>query len=61
MYGRSESWTPIVDERQHYSKSQMLKKGTAEALQMFTLPYRELSGSLLLFLNGTNTHCIHYT
>ena len=49
-----------MDERQHSSKSQMLKEGTAEALQTFTLPYREPNGSLLGFLNGTKTHCIRY-
>jgi hypothetical protein len=38
--------TPM-DERQHYSKSQMPKAGSAEALHMATLPYRELIGSLL--------------
>ena len=40
-YGISEFRTPM-DERQHYSKSQMPKAGFAEALQMTTLPYREL-------------------
>jgi hypothetical protein len=42
-------------------KSQMPKEGTAEALQTFTLPYREPNGSLLRFLNGTKTHCIRHT
>ena len=42
-----------MDERQHYSKSQMTKLGSAEALQMATLPYRELIGSLLWISNGT--------
>ena len=42
-----------MDERQHYSKSQMPKAGSAEALQMATLPYRELIGSLLWVSNGT--------
>ena len=51
-YGISEFRTPM-DERQHYSKSQMPKAGSAEALQMATLPYRELIGSLLWVSNGT--------
>ena len=51
-YGISEFRTPM-DERQHYSKSQMPKEGSPEALLMATLPYRELIGSLLLVLNGT--------
>jgi Reverse transcriptase (RNA-dependent DNA polymerase) len=51
-YGLCEFRTPI-DERQHYSKSQMPKEGSPEALQMATLPYRELIGSLLWVSNGT--------
>ena len=51
-YGISEFRTPM-DERQHYSKSQMPTAGSAEALQMATLPYRELIGSLLWVSNGT--------
>ena len=51
-YGISEFQTPM-DERQHYSKSQMPKEGSPEALQMATLPYRELIGSLLWVSNGT--------
>ena len=41
-------------------RSQMLKEGTTEALQTFTLPYREPNGSLFGFQNGTMTHCILY-
>jgi hypothetical protein len=51
-YGLSEFRTPM-DERQHYSKKQMPQAGSAEALQMATLPYRELIGSLLWISNGT--------
>jgi hypothetical protein len=51
-YGINEFQTPM-NERQHYSKSQMPKAGSAEALQMATLPYRELIGSLLWVSNGT--------
>ena len=49
-YGLSEFRTPM-DERQHYSKTQMPKAGSAEALQMATIPYRELIGSLLWVSN----------
>jgi hypothetical protein len=42
-----------MDESPHYFKTQMSKQGTAEALQMSTLPYRELIGSLLWISNGT--------
>jgi len=31
-----------MGERQHYSKSQMLKAGSVESLQMVTFPYRKL-------------------
>jgi Reverse transcriptase (RNA-dependent DNA polymerase) len=51
-YGISKFRTPM-DKRQHYSKSQMPKADTAEALQMATIPYHKLSGSLLWVLNGT--------
>ena len=51
-YGISEFRTPM-NERQHYSKKQMPQAGSAEALQMATLPYRELIVSLLWFSNGT--------
>ena len=51
-YGINDFRTPM-DERQHYSKSQMPKPGSAEALQMATLLYRELIGSLLWVSNGT--------
>ena len=52
-YGISEFRTPM-DERQHYSKSQMPKDCSAEAQQMATLPYRELIGSLLwVYIPGT--------
>jgi len=51
-YGISEFRTPM-DERHHYSKSQMPKQGSSEALLMATLPYRELIGSLLWVSNGT--------
>jgi hypothetical protein len=42
-----------MDERQHYSNSQIPNEGTAEALQMFTLSYRELCDSLSWILNET--------
>ena len=58
-YGISEFRTPM-DERQHYSKKQMLKAGSAEALQMVTFPYRELIGSLLWISNGTR-HDVTYS
>jgi hypothetical protein len=51
-YGISEFRTP-TDERQHYSKSQMLKDCSPEALLMATLTYRELISSLLWVSNGT--------
>jgi Reverse transcriptase (RNA-dependent DNA polymerase) len=51
-YGISEFRAPM-DERHHYSKSQMPMAGSAEALQMSSLPYCELIGSLLWVSNGT--------
>ena len=42
-----------MNQRQHYSKSQMPKADSAEALQMATLPYLELIGSLYWVSNGT--------
>ena len=51
-HGISE-FRPPMDERQHYSKTQMPKAGSAETLQMTTFPYRELIGSLLWVSNGT--------
>jgi hypothetical protein len=42
-----------MDERKHYSKSQVPKEGSSEALLMATLPFRELIGSLLWVSNGT--------
>ena len=51
-YGINEFKTPM-DERQHFSKLQMPKEGSAEALQMANIPYRELIGSLLWVSNGT--------
>ena len=57
-YCINEFRTPM-DERQHYSKSQMPKEGSAEALQMATLPYRELIGSLLWISNGTRPDVIY--
>ena len=44
--------TPM-DDRQHYSKLQCPKTGTAEAIQMSTMPYRELIDTLLWISNGT--------
>ena len=41
--------------------SQMPKEVTAEALQTFTLHYREPNSLLLEILNGNKTHCIRYT
>ena len=51
-HGISE-FRPPMDERQHYSKTQMPKAGSAEALQMSTLLYRERIGLLLWVSNGT--------
>ena len=48
----SNNNTPM-DERQHYSKLQCPKAGSAEALQVSTMPYRELIGTLLWISNGT--------
>jgi Reverse transcriptase (RNA-dependent DNA polymerase) len=45
-YGISVFSTPM-DDRAQYSKSQMLKAGSAEALQVETFKYRELIGTLL--------------
>jgi Reverse transcriptase (RNA-dependent DNA polymerase) len=51
-YGINEFRTPM-GERQHYSKSQMPKKGSPKAIQMTTYSYRELIGLLLWVLDGT--------
>ena len=51
-YGISEYRTPM-DDRAQYSRSQMPKSGSAEALQVATFPYRELIGTLLWISNGT--------
>ena len=45
-YGISEFRTPM-DDRQQFSKQQMPKEGSPEALQVATFPYRELIGTLL--------------
>ena len=42
-----------MDERHHYTKLGCPKEGSAEALQVKTLPYRELIGTLLWISNGT--------
>ena len=52
-YGNSAFRTPI-DDRAQYSKSQMPKAGSAEALQVATFNYRELIGTLLWISNGTH-------
>jgi Reverse transcriptase (RNA-dependent DNA polymerase) len=46
MYGISEYSTPM-DDRAQYSRLQMPKPGSAEALQVSTFPYRKLIGTLL--------------
>jgi hypothetical protein len=51
-YGISAFRTPM-DDRAQYSKSQMPKPGSAEALQVATFKYRELIGTLLWISNGT--------
>ena len=51
-YGISAFRTPM-DDRAQYSKSQMPKAGSAEALQVATFKYRELIGTLLWISNGT--------
>ena len=51
-YGISAFRTPM-DDRAQYSKSQMPKAGSAEALQVETFKYRELIGTLLWISNGT--------
>ena len=45
-YGISAFRTPM-DDRAQFSKSQMPKPGSAEALQVATYKYRELIGTLL--------------
>jgi Reverse transcriptase (RNA-dependent DNA polymerase) len=49
--GVSAFRTPM-DDRAHYSKSQMPKAGSVEALQAATSKYRELVGTLLWISNG---------
>ena len=44
-YGISEYSTPM-DDRAQYSRSQLPKPGSAEALQVATCPYREIIGTL---------------
>ena len=51
-YGISEYRTPM-DDRAQNSRSQMPKPGSAEALQVAKLPYREIIGTLLWISNGT--------
>ena len=51
-YGINEYRTPM-DDRAQYSRSQMPKPGSAEALQVATFPYREIIGTLLWISNGT--------
>jgi hypothetical protein len=50
-YGISEYRTPM-DDRAQYSRSQMSKPDSAEALQVATFLYRELIGTLLWISNG---------
>ena len=50
--GISEYRTPM-DDRAQYSRSQMPKSGSAEALQVATYSYREIIGTLLWISNGT--------
>ena len=51
-YEISEYRTPI-DDRAQYSRSQMPKPGSDEALQVATFPYHELISTLLWISNGT--------
>jgi hypothetical protein len=51
-YGISAIRTPMEDRAQ-YSKTQMPKTGSAEALQVATFKHRELIGTLLWISNGT--------
>ena len=51
-YGISAFHTPM-DDRAQYSKSQMPKPASAEALQVATFKYRELIGTLIWISNGT--------
>ena len=46
MYGFSNVCTP-VDERAQYSKQQMTKACSAQALQVATYPHRKRIGTLL--------------
>ena len=45
-YGISECRTPM-DDRAQYSRSQIPKPGSAEALQVATVSYRKIIGTLL--------------
>ena len=47
------NFTTPMDGRHHYTKLECPKEGSVEALQVKTLPYRELIETLLWISNGT--------